>query len=53
MFPDNANFEAPFEFTVLVTIYSNITILPSDNFLPVTPSPKYTSYLLFEPSCMK
>jgi len=40
MFPDNENFEAPFEFTVLVTTYSNIIILPSDNFLPTTPSPK-------------
>ena len=40
MFPDNANFEAPFELTALVTIYSNITTLQSENFLPVIPSPK-------------
>ena len=40
MFPDNENFEAPFELEVLVTMYSNITILPSSNLVPTIPSPK-------------
>ena len=37
---DKVNEEAPLASVLLVTIYSNITILPSDNFLPNTSSPK-------------
>ena len=37
---DNVNAEAPFDSSLFVTTYSKITILPSDNFLPNTPSPK-------------
>ena len=38
--PDKLNELAPFETFLFVTIYSNITILPSANALPFTPSPK-------------
>ena len=38
--PDRANVEAPFASALFVTTYSNITILPSDKFCPITPSPK-------------
>ena len=37
---DKVNEVVPFDSVLLVTIYSNITILPSDNFLPITSSPK-------------
>ena len=40
MLPDKLNALAPFPSVLFVTIYSNITILPSDNFLPKIPSPK-------------
>ena len=40
MSPDKANELAPLASVLFVTIYSNITILPSDNFLPNNPSPK-------------
>ena len=40
MSPDKANELAPLASVLLVTTYSNITILPSDNFLPNSPSPK-------------
>ena len=38
--PDKVNELAPFETVMFVTIYSKITIIPSDNALPFTPSPK-------------
>ena len=38
--PANVNVEAPFASSLFETIYSKITILPSDNFLPKIPSPK-------------
>ena len=31
---------APLEASLLVTIYSSVITLPSDNLKPVTPSPK-------------
>ena len=40
MLPDKLNALAPFDSVIFVTMYSNITILPSANFLPFTPSPK-------------
>ena len=40
MLPDKANELAPFPSVLFVTTYSNITMLPSDNFLPNRPSPK-------------
>ena len=53
IFPDNVNALAPFELVVLVTIYSKIIILPSSNFLPVTPSPKYILNLPSSTSSIK
>ena len=38
--PDNVNVEAPFASALLETMYSKITILPSDKDWPTTPSPK-------------
>ena len=38
--PDNAKLEAPFASSLFETTYSKITILPSDNLFPITPSPK-------------
>ena len=44
---------ALFASVLLVTIYSNITIFPSDNPCPTTPSPKYISNLPSSTSCKK
>ena len=38
--PDSVNVEAPFASVLFVTTYSKITMLPSDKFCPITPSPK-------------
>ena len=40
MLVDKVNALAPFASVLFETIYSNITILPSDNSVPNTPSPK-------------
>ena len=40
--PVNVNVEAPLDSVLFVTMYSSMTILPSDKFCPSTPSPKYT-----------
>ena len=45
MLPAGVNVLAPLDNALLVTIYSIITILPFDNFLPSIPSPKVTQYL--------
>ena len=40
MLPESENELALLETSLLVTMYSNITILPSANALPFMPSPK-------------
>ena len=45
--------EAPFASSLFVTMYSKITMLPSDNFLPNISSPKYISNLPVSVSCKK
>mgnify|MGYP005691618271 CR=1 FL=1 len=40
MLPESENELALLETSLLVTMYSNITILPSANDLPIMPSPK-------------
>ena len=40
MLVDSVNEFAPFASVLFETMYSNITILPSDNDVPSTPSPK-------------
>ena len=53
MLEPNSKALAPLASVLFVTIYSKITILPSSNFLPITPSPKYTSNLPLSVSCKK
>ncbi len=40
MLPDNVNEEAPLAASLFVTMYSNITMLPSSTAFPKTSSPK-------------
>ena len=44
---------APLAKVSLVTIYSKTTILPSVNFLPITPSPNNISCCPSSTSCTK
>jgi len=53
IFPCNENELAPLAAVLFVTMYCKITILPSSKAAPLIPSPKYTSYLLSSPSCIK